>query len=311
MKTTLLLASALCLLAACNFTKTQTEQPKAAFITHKEAADTMRLATVDSSQVDSLTMLIEYGYIEPEKAKALLSELDIQALMGSDEYRAHNGFFGQDNYRIEFYIKKARLNPADSLTIWLEGKCRYKKNVTDFTGSIKVDSVFGYQDLSYNYQEYLEYEADDTSRHFEGDTFTGTYHLKGTFALNENSKAYGAGVYSGNFYMDFAPYRKYQYEEGEDPNGYQLWYNTNNETRRGGFLFDGNWAGNKTGEAKPVLVAADLFMFANDILENFSYGEREIEINPKYRALGWDRYWDGEEWWNEAGDTKLLKIYLP
>jgi len=53
-----------------------------------------------------------------------------------------------------------------------------------------------------------------------------------------------------------------------------------------------------------VLASQDLFIFANDILEDFSFGEREIEINKKYRALGWDNYWENEEWWNDEGDNK-------
>jgi len=53
-----------------------------------------------------------------------------------------------------------------------------------------------------------------------------------------------------------------------------------------------------------VLWSRDLFRFANDILQDFSYGEREIEINPKYRNLGWDNFWDGEEWWHDSPKEK-------
>ena len=45
-------------------------------------------------------------------------------------------------------------------------------------------------------------------------------------------------------------------------------------------------------------------MFANDILKDFSYGEREIEINPKYRKLGWADFWQSEEWW--VSDKKSM-----
>jgi hypothetical protein len=38
-------------------------------------------------------------------------------------------------------------------------------------------------------------------------------------------------------------------------------------------------------------------MFANDILADFSYGERDIQINEKYVHLGWDNYWEQDEWW--------------
>ena len=91
-------------------------------------------------------------------------------------------------------------------------------------------------------------------------------------------------------------------------NGYQLWYNTENETRRGGLLIDGTWTSNASKEQKPVIAARDLFMFANDILENFSYGSREIEINPIYKELGWDNYWKNEEWYNDE-NAKVMMIF--
>ena len=63
---------------------------------------------------------------------------------------------------------------------------------------------------------------------------------------------------------------------------------------------EGTWTNYKTAEVKPIICALDLFMFANDILEDFSYGEREIEINENYRKLGWDTYWENDEWWSET-----------
>lgn len=306
----LVLFAALCLLGACNFTKNQSEKPRVQLMTHKEAADTMRIASIDSASVDSLTQLIEYGYLSPERTRDIMGQLNLHDLISSgrlDEATIFNGFYGTDFYRIEFYISNAELDPADSLRILLEGKCRYKKNITNFTGSIKVDSMFAYRDLTYDYQDFLEYEGGDTSAKFEGDTFVGTYHLKGTFALNEDPNQPASGVFSGNFFMDFVP----NYNDHAQLDGYRLWYNTNNETKRGGFLFDGSWLSNKGGKTKPVIFAADLFMFANEIISDFSYGEREVEINEKYRSLGWENYWEADEWWTDNKDSKALIIYMP
>ena len=56
---------------------------------------------------------------------------------------------------------------------------------------------------------------------------------------------------------------------------------------------------------KPVIWAADLFRFANDILKDFSIGERDVEINKQYRSLGWDDFYENNEWWNKAEKPKM------
>ncbi len=295
------------MLAACNFMRKQTDKPHVQLVTHKEAADTMRIAGIDSSIIDSLTALIEYGYVSPEHAHEVLNTLKPSNLLLSNsvEYtRPFNGFYGPDNYRIEFFISSIHTDTANPQLIGISGKSKYKNNITPFSGIVTIDSLFGYRDLTYDYREYIEYVEDDSTQKFEGDTTIGTYHARGTFIINEDSAIAGTGVYKGAFYMDFLP----EYYDGE-LTGSRLWYNTDNDSRRAGFIFEGNWTSYRNSEQKPVIFASDLFMFANSILEDFSYGEREIEINEKYRHLGWDNYWEADEWWADNNDTpKVLMI---
>jgi len=67
-----------------------------------------------------------------------------------------------------------------------------------------------------------------------------------------------------------------------------IWFFSTTPNRGGGIRYDGTWTSYETGESKPVIWSKDLFRFANDILEEFSIGERDVEINEKYRSLGWD-----------------------
>ncbi|MFN8299015.1 MAG: hypothetical protein U0T75_07925 [Chitinophagales bacterium] len=293
-------------LTACN-NSMRSDAPvnQVKLITHKEATDTMRIAGIDSSQIDSLTALIEYGYLPDEKATPLLHALNYKQLISSRDSRVYFGFYGADRYKIEFYIEEAKPDETNPYLIHLKGKNKYKKAITPFEGSITIDSVFGFKDLTYDYQDFLQYEASDSGARFEGDTTLQTYHLKGKFTLKEEQRK-NAGEFNGNFYMDVYP--TMVYEGDEQHPGYEIWFNTNNETRRGGFLFDGSWISYQTATTKPLLLARDVFMFGNDVLENFSYGEREIEINPKYRALGWEDYWENDEWWNDGKDIKTLTI---
>ena len=36
-------------------------------------------------------------------------------------------------------------------------------------------------------------------------------------------------------------------------------------------------------------------------------GEREVEINKEYRHLGWDNFWENDEWWVDAKDKQKEK----
>ncbi|MFN8285730.1 MAG: hypothetical protein U0V74_03200 [Chitinophagales bacterium] len=305
MKKAVLFSFVIVFIASCNFMKQNTDKAKVQLLTHRESADTMRLAGIDTSAIDSLTALIEYGYLSPERSKEILQKVNFSDILGSgtpDAATTFNGFYGTDRYRIEFYVSEVAVDTANPFDIHLQGKCRYKKNITDFTGTVHIDSLFAFKDLSYDYQDFLTYYQGDTSEKFEGDTTIGTYHAKGRFKLDENQNQAGSGSFAGNFFMDFIP----SYNENHELTGYNLWYNTRNETLRGGFLFDGSWLSYKGAETKPLLFAADLFMFGNEILKDFSYGEREIEINEKYRSLGWENYWEADEWWNNTPDTKAL-----
>ena len=69
---------------------------------------------------------------------------------------------------------------------------------------------------------------------------------------------------------------------------------------------EGTWTSyTKKDMVKPFIIADDFFAVANGIIKDFSYGEREVEINPKYRSLGWETLWENDEWWHEAEKPKM------
>jgi hypothetical protein len=45
----------------------------------------------------------------------------------------------------------------------------------------------------------------------------------------------------------------------------------------------------------------NIFYFQQDIFRDFIIGERDMDFNPKYAKLGWNSYWENEEWWAEPG----------
>ncbi|MBK9489131.1 MAG: hypothetical protein IPO07_10230 [Haliscomenobacter sp.] len=114
------------------------------------------------------------------------------------------------------------------------------------------------------------------------------YSANGKFTLAEDSLKKYSGRFTGKMQMDFASYDKAPTE---------IWFFSETPNQGSGIRYDGLWTSYKTGKSKPVIWSKDLFRFANDILEEFSIGERDVEINEKYRKLGWDNFWENEEWW--------------
>ncbi len=129
-----------------------------------------------------------------------------------------------------------------------------------------------------------------------------SYALQGKFNFKEDSTLSSSGQFSGDFSMEFYTPNVAAAEKAQSDTDPQLWFFSDASPSQGsGYRFVGNWTGFKNSSVKkPVIWSRDLFRFANNILENFSYGERDVTINPKYRALGWDNFWEGEEWWNDA-----------
>ncbi len=71
-------------------------------------------------------------------------------------------------------------------------------------------------------------------------------------------------------------------------NSTELWYfSPQTKSKASGFRFIGEWQSHLTKASKPIIWAKDLFSFVNEIIKDFSIGERDVEINAKYRHLGW------------------------
>jgi len=246
--------------------------------THKEAADTLRADTTMPLRP------VPFQTVGQAKAGALLGTLDLAPMFVRDY--PDNGFYGDNHYRIEFIFTEMIRSAKDPMLYTVKGKNRFKKTVTAFEGTIRILGVREFADPNLDTAEINDLE------------FLKTYALAGDFDLAEDTTLATSGRMQGTFTMEFGT---------KKDGSCELWFFTNDTPSKGsGLRFDGNWTGYKKADlVKPLVWSRDLFRFANDILEGFSYGEREVEINPKYRKLGWDNFWDGEEWWNEGAKKTL------
>lgn len=247
-------------------------------LTHKEAADTLRADT---------TQPIKASIFRPLSAaegRMVLNSIRLDSVLAVDY--PDNGFYGDDHYRIEFVFTQALRDPNNPALYHLKGKNRYKKTISAFSGEMEFQNLEQFFDPNI-----------DTSQIDVRDILK-MYACTGRFELREDSSLASSGVFRGDFKIDFSL---------SNQNMPDLWFFTNDTPAKGsGYRFDGVWTPYKQSDVKkPVLWSRDLFRFANNILQDFSYGEREIEINPKYRSLGWENFWDGEEWWHEGAPKTI------
>lgn len=242
--------------------------------THKEAADTLRADTTMPLKP------VPFEGVGSAAAKAFLAKQNLAPLFITDY--PDNGFYGDNRYRIEFIITDmARSAGGDPALYTVKGKNRFKKTITPFEGTLRFTKVSMFSDPNLDSAAINDMEI------------LQTYALAGEFDLKEDTTLATSGRMKGTFTMEFGAKK-----DGSN----ELWFFTDNTPSKGsGLRFDGNWTSYKNaGTVKPLIWSRDLFRFANDILKDFSIGERDVEINPEYRKLGWDNFWDGEEWWHEA-----------
>jgi hypothetical protein len=248
----------------------------AGLITHKEM--------VDSLLADSTAPLkpLIFKILDNNAKQAALRNISLDSLF-INTY-PDNGFYGEDRYRIEFVFNEAKRDETDPSVYHIKGKNRHKKTITNFEGTIRLTDLRTFTDPN----------MDST---FES-SFKNHYAAKGVFEFKEDSAMINtSGLFKGTLQMEFADQK-----EGNP----QLWfysvgmYGTDGRGTPG-YRFDGTWTSFKNPNmVKPVIWARDLFSFANDILKDFAMGERDVEISPQYRELGWADFWENEEWWNET-----------
>lgn len=232
---------------------------------------------------------------------ALLKRYDLSPMLrtlpadSDDSVEPMNGFFGADHHRIELVVTNVRRDSQQPTRYVLRGKYHYKKRVTPFAGIVELTRV---------------QRQPDSLR----GTIQAAYTATGRFKLKEITQA-KAGTFQGRLAVDWAVR-----ENGElmqhtlsvrIPNSDGIARiredepSTKTPTLGGGILYEGTWT-SATGQTVPVMWAADLLAYHGpQILSDFVVGGRMLNVNPKYAKLGWNEYWQNDEWWADSPPPKL------
>ncbi|MBF9239397.1 hypothetical protein I2I05_18535 [Hymenobacter sp. BT683] len=230
--------------------------------------------------------------------QSLLSRCNLAGLLQGDiKNRQTNpaleGFFGPDHYRFALIFNDVQLDEQNPAVYHVRGKCHYRKNVRNFTGTLTIQQV---QDLPRG-GFFIAGAGSDLPDTAAAQTYTARARLQ---LVEENSD--NSGVFEGEAVLDFytlADSNKTDYVTGV------LGIDESMPARGSGLLLRGNRLNRSTKQVKKFVVSTDFFAAAPDVYTDFGIGDRGGQINPKYAKLGWDEAWENDEWWADSPKPSL------
>jgi hypothetical protein len=216
---------------------------------------------------------------------ALVRQVDLAPAWDGSAEAAMEGFYGPDNYRMSFHFDSVCRDAQRPNVYHFQGRDRYKKTITPFTGTLTVTRLAALSDT-----------FDIMPRQVEG-----AYTAYADFVLHESEAARGAGSCRGRALLDFVVVK----EQAQQAGFGSIDAGHDNPTKSCGLVFKGTWQDNKTGQRQPVAWANYYGVIVPDALHKFGLGERMEEVNPALARYGWNTIMENDEWWADAPKPKL------
>ena len=215
-------------------------------------------------------------------ARAQLGRLwQHQASSGTEDVL--NGVFGYDGRRLEFVFLSVQADAKSPGRYLVAGKFRCYGDVTPFRGRVEVQQV-----------QRLPAGAAGQEEGAASAARPG-YCATGSFALQATSAHGLGGRFDGRLAIDF--------QLSGNGRAVLVDYTSNALTRNGGLLFDGEWRDGADGDPVPAVWKQGMAV-VHQVLTRFRIGDRDAHLNPRYARVGWNTYWQNDEWWAEKQMAK-------
>lgn len=224
---------------------------------------------------------------------ALLRKHDLALLLqarnptcNTCDFRPLNGFYGSSRYRIELALVKVVQDAHQPTLYHVQGKSRYGKAMASFSGTITLTQVV-------KQPAYSAHEIALASDWAPLENLPNMYTAIGQYEWREATAQPEAGVYRGTVALDFT-FNKDGLAVQKSQSGKTL-------TQGGEVKYAGAWTSNTTKYTVPVTWVGNFLRYRGpQSFSDFTLGDRGVSINPKYAHLGWNRYWENDEWWADA-----------
>ncbi|MBF9221417.1 hypothetical protein [Hymenobacter ruricola] len=265
-------------------------------------------ATVASPEIPATQpeMSLAADSLTPEM-RATLQQVNLSKLFLAPESQsagfkmALDGFFGTNPQRLSLAILQASRDSLQPEVIHVTGKARNQKQVTNFTGEIRLTGLVDYYDQSLLLSQGGAGFIQDTTSEAGNITNARAYAASATFHFVGQAPATYA--LNGHAFLDFWLMDNGTVGQVTTPGeGIVL---EKAATKGSGLLFKGNWQDAKTSTSPSFVVCRDVFLLSPGFIKDFGIGDRGAQVNPKYAKLGWSSYWETDEWWAESPKPKL------
>ena len=212
---------------------------------------------------------------------------DLSALFKTDSIYGSNGVFGDDYGRLQIVLTSVKRDSLNPKIYHVTGASRHMKNVTPFTGTIRLVIVYEYPG---NFETYRENADEIEAKIHPGEPVRVYTITNGNFEFLEDSTRKFSGMFSGNFMLKF-----HRHENDRLVNDLRDWENI----RYSNNIFRGTWK--PYNSTKPFAVAWAEGRIP--VPDGIDVGINDFEICTKYKRNGWQKNTAGEfidnpeYWW--------------
>jgi len=205
------------------------------------------------------------------------------------DFRPLNGFYGPTRYRIELALVHVVPDAHQPTLYHVQGKSLYKKAIASFSGTITLTQVV-------KQPTYSAHEIAESADWSPLENLPNMYTAIGQYEWRETTTQRGAGVYRGTVALDFTI--------NKDGLAVQKSQTSKTLTQGGEVKYAGTWTSNTTKRVVPVTWVGDFLGYRGPQgFSDFNIGDRGISINPKYAHLGWNNFWENDEWWADTSKS--------
>ncbi|MCI1189181.1 hypothetical protein MON38_17290 [Hymenobacter sp. DH14] len=236
--------------------------------------------------------------------RATLRQVDLSKLLLAPQpgfSMALDGFFGTNPQRLSLAILQASRDSLRPELVHIRGKARWQKQVTSFTGDICFTRLSDYFDQGLLLSQGEESFVQDTVGEAGNIINARAYSASATFRLL--SEAPASYVLVGETLLDFWLTDKGITGLIHSPAEGAILEKA--PTKGSGLLLSGRWQNAADKVGRPFLVSSDVFLLSPGLIKDFGIGDRGAQVNPKYAKLGWNNYWENDEWWVDSPKPKL------
>jgi hypothetical protein len=246
---------------------------------------------------DSLTPEMRNALRQVDVSKLFLAP---ESLQNAGYKSALDGFFGQNPQRLSLAILRVTRDSLQPELLHVAGKARYKKQVTAFAGDMRFMHLADYYDQGLLLTQGEDGFIQDTTS--EAGNITNAKAYAGSATFRFTSQAPVAYVLTGQALLDFWIMNNGTVGVMHTPaEGIVL---KEAATKGSGLVLKGNWQ-DASGAARSFLVSSDIFLLSPGLIADFGVGDRGTGVNPKYAKLGWNTFWENDEWWADTPTPKL------